>query len=164
MFIALSIVLERLQYEGVVDVFQTVRTLRAQRPAMVQTEDQYQVGNELLVIYGENTFFVFLDSILINVFKPFPSSVTGLHSNTSRPSTTSVTPATTARRTALEAHSLAESQGLNDKRPLLSRSESELILSMGEDRPIKGLPFQQHKMKRPRTEKEKRGGKMSLEL
>lgn len=42
-FIALSIVLERLQYEGVVDVFQTVRTLRAQRPAMVQTEDQYQV-------------------------------------------------------------------------------------------------------------------------
>ena len=31
-----------MQYEGVVDVFQTVRTLRTQRPAMVQTEDQYQ--------------------------------------------------------------------------------------------------------------------------
>ena len=50
-FIALSIVLERLQYEGVVDVFQTVRTLRAQRPAMVQTEDQYQVGDEYFVKY-----------------------------------------------------------------------------------------------------------------
>ena len=41
-FITLSIVLERMQYEGVVDVFQTVRALRTQRPAMVQTEDQYQ--------------------------------------------------------------------------------------------------------------------------
>nr|XP_040571796.1 tyrosine-protein phosphatase Lar-like isoform X3 [Lepeophtheirus salmonis] len=41
-FITLSIVLERLQYEGVVDTFQTVRALRTQRPAMVQTEDQYQ--------------------------------------------------------------------------------------------------------------------------
>jgi len=37
-FIALSIVLERMQYEGVVDIFQTVRILRTQRPAMVQTE------------------------------------------------------------------------------------------------------------------------------
>ncbi|XP_069359158.1 tyrosine-protein phosphatase Lar isoform X2 [Maniola hyperantus] len=41
-FITLSTVLERMQYEGVVDVFQTVRTLRTQRPAMVQTEDQYE--------------------------------------------------------------------------------------------------------------------------
>lgn len=37
-FITLSIVLERMQYEGVVDVFQTVRVLRTERPAMVQTE------------------------------------------------------------------------------------------------------------------------------
>ncbi|XP_026325265.1 tyrosine-protein phosphatase Lar isoform X7 [Hyposmocoma kahamanoa] len=41
-FITLSTVLERMQYEGVVDVFQTVRTLRTQRVAMVQTEDQYE--------------------------------------------------------------------------------------------------------------------------
>lgn len=38
MFITLSIVLERMRYEGVVDIFQTVKVLRTQRPAMVQTE------------------------------------------------------------------------------------------------------------------------------
>ncbi|XP_040612759.1 receptor-type tyrosine-protein phosphatase F isoform X17 [Mesocricetus auratus] len=42
-FITLSIALERMRYEGVVDMFQTVKTLRTQRPAMVQTEDQYQL-------------------------------------------------------------------------------------------------------------------------
>ncbi|KAM3875974.1 protein tyrosine phosphatase receptor type Fa [Diretmus argenteus] len=42
-FITLSIVLERMRYEGVVDLFQTVKTLRTQRPAVVQTEDQYQL-------------------------------------------------------------------------------------------------------------------------
>ncbi|XP_041117864.1 receptor-type tyrosine-protein phosphatase delta-like isoform X14 [Polyodon spathula] len=41
-FVTLSIVLERMRYEGVVDIFQTVKMLRTQRPAMVQTEDQYQ--------------------------------------------------------------------------------------------------------------------------
>ncbi|CAL1265790.1 unnamed protein product [Larinioides sclopetarius] len=41
-FITLSIVLERMQYEGVVDIFQSIRILRTQRPGMVQTEDQYQ--------------------------------------------------------------------------------------------------------------------------
>lgn len=41
-FVTLSIVLERMKYEGVVDIFQTVKMLRTQRPAMVQTEDQYQ--------------------------------------------------------------------------------------------------------------------------
>ena len=40
-FITLSQVLERMQYEGVVDLFQTVRNLRTQRPAMVQTEVSY---------------------------------------------------------------------------------------------------------------------------
>ena len=38
MFVTLSIVLERMRYEGVVDMFQTVKMLRTQRPAMVQTE------------------------------------------------------------------------------------------------------------------------------
>ncbi|XP_075901581.1 protein tyrosine phosphatase receptor type Fa [Nelusetta ayraudi] len=42
-FITLSIVLERMRYEGVVDLFQTVKTLRTQRPSMVQTEDQYHL-------------------------------------------------------------------------------------------------------------------------
>ena len=37
-FIALSIVLERMRFEGVVDMFQTVNILRTQRPSMVHTE------------------------------------------------------------------------------------------------------------------------------
>ena len=41
-FITLSVALERMRYEGVIDVFNTVKVLRTQRPAMVQTEDQYQ--------------------------------------------------------------------------------------------------------------------------
>jgi netrin-G3 ligand len=41
-FIALSVVLERMRCEGVLDIFQTVKMLRIQRPAMVQTLDQYQ--------------------------------------------------------------------------------------------------------------------------
>ncbi|CAH8437384.1 unnamed protein product [Dicrocoelium dendriticum] len=41
-FLALSIVLERMRYEGVVDMFQTVRMLRTQRPGLIDTEEQYQ--------------------------------------------------------------------------------------------------------------------------
>lgn len=37
-FVTLSIVLERMRYEGVVDMFQTVKMLWMQRPAMIQTE------------------------------------------------------------------------------------------------------------------------------
>ena len=40
-FCALSILIERLKSEGVVDVFQTVKQLRAQRPAMVQTKVRF---------------------------------------------------------------------------------------------------------------------------
>ena len=36
-FIALSIGIERLKVEGTIDLFQAVRQLRTQRPAMVQT-------------------------------------------------------------------------------------------------------------------------------
>ncbi|XP_065834466.1 receptor-type tyrosine-protein phosphatase delta-like [Oscarella lobularis] len=41
-FVALTVVLERMRCEGVLDIFQTVKMLRIQRPAMVQTLDQYQ--------------------------------------------------------------------------------------------------------------------------
>ena len=36
-FLSLHIILERMLVEGLVDVFQTVKNLRIQRPAMVQT-------------------------------------------------------------------------------------------------------------------------------
>ncbi|KAG9333919.1 hypothetical protein JZ751_009382 [Albula glossodonta] len=53
-FITLSIVLERMRYEGVVDLFQTVKTLRTQRPAMVQTEvcEQGPVGTSISCATG----------------------------------------------------------------------------------------------------------------
>ena len=37
-FVTLSVVLERMRFEGVVDMFQTVNMLRTQRPFMVQSE------------------------------------------------------------------------------------------------------------------------------
>uniref|UniRef100_A0A8C4ZP22 protein-tyrosine-phosphatase n=1 Tax=Gadus morhua TaxID=8049 RepID=A0A8C4ZP22_GADMO len=40
-FIALSNILERVKAEGLLDVFQTVKSLRMQRPHMVQTMEQY---------------------------------------------------------------------------------------------------------------------------
>lgn len=47
-FITLSIVLERMRYEGVVDIFQTVKMLRTQRPAMVQTEVSLFTGTHTM--------------------------------------------------------------------------------------------------------------------
>ena len=47
-FIALSIVLARIQSEEIVDLFQTVRVLRTQRPAMVQSE----VRNSLTLLFN----------------------------------------------------------------------------------------------------------------
>ncbi|KAM6947608.1 receptor-type tyrosine-protein phosphatase alpha isoform 2-T3 [Lycodopsis pacificus] len=41
-FCALSTVLERVKAEGILDVFQTVKSLRLQRPHMVQTLEQYE--------------------------------------------------------------------------------------------------------------------------
>ncbi len=41
-FISVSILLERLKTEGVVDVFHTVRGLRLQRPGMVNTVVSYE--------------------------------------------------------------------------------------------------------------------------
>lgn len=41
-FIALSIIIERLLNERLLNIFETVRTMRTQRPGMIQTEDQYQ--------------------------------------------------------------------------------------------------------------------------
>ncbi|XP_062509242.1 receptor-type tyrosine-protein phosphatase F-like isoform X2 [Corticium candelabrum] len=41
-FIALSILLDQLKTEGIIDVFQTIRGLRLRRSAMVQTLDQYR--------------------------------------------------------------------------------------------------------------------------
>ena len=49
-FITLSIVLERMRYEGVVDMFQTVKMLRTQRPAMVQTEVRNENTKKILFI------------------------------------------------------------------------------------------------------------------
>ena len=44
-YIALANLLDRLKSEGVVDVFQTVRALRLQRPRMVQTLVSDSCGN-----------------------------------------------------------------------------------------------------------------------
>lgn len=61
-FITLSIVLERMQYEGVLDVFQTVRILRSQRIHMVQTE-----VSKLTTLNGENVLILFLPHNRINI-------------------------------------------------------------------------------------------------
>ncbi|XP_019855284.1 PREDICTED: receptor-type tyrosine-protein phosphatase alpha-like [Amphimedon queenslandica] len=54
-FIALGIVLERYSVEGMIDLFQTVKTLRIQRSAMVQTREQYHFCYEAILDYLLNT-------------------------------------------------------------------------------------------------------------
>lgn len=44
-FIALSNILERVKAEGLLDVFQTVKSLRMQRPHMVQTVVSVDTGD-----------------------------------------------------------------------------------------------------------------------
>ncbi|XP_031550541.1 receptor-type tyrosine-protein phosphatase F-like [Actinia tenebrosa] len=50
-FCAVSSLIERLKAEAVVDVFQTVKQLREQRPAMVQTKSQYEFCYRILLEY-----------------------------------------------------------------------------------------------------------------
>lgn len=41
-FIALATIIDRMNLEGVVDIFTTVKLLRTERPNMVETRDEYQ--------------------------------------------------------------------------------------------------------------------------
>ncbi|EDO48187.1 predicted protein, partial [Nematostella vectensis] len=50
-FCAVSILIERLKAEAMVDVFQTVKQLREQRPAMVQTKGQYDFCYQVVLEY-----------------------------------------------------------------------------------------------------------------
>ena len=59
MFIALHIILERMLVEGLVDVFQTVKNLRIQRPAMLQSlvrMSRNYISLEKLVMERNNMF------------------------------------------------------------------------------------------------------------
>ncbi|XP_030643271.1 receptor-type tyrosine-protein phosphatase epsilon-like [Chanos chanos] len=60
-FIALSNILERVKAEGLLDVFQTVKSLRMQRPHMVQTVEQYdfcyKVVQDFVDIYSDYANF-----------------------------------------------------------------------------------------------------------
>lgn len=50
-FCAVNIALERVKLDGTVDMFQTVRRLRTQRPLMVQTEEQYKFCYEITRLF-----------------------------------------------------------------------------------------------------------------
>lgn len=50
-FIALSILLERMRCEGMVDLLLTTRLLRAQRSQMIETESQYAFCYTALLEY-----------------------------------------------------------------------------------------------------------------
>jgi protein tyrosine phosphatase len=54
-FITLHIILERYEVEGYIDLFQTVKMLRIQRSAMVQTHEQYHFCYEAVLDYLLNT-------------------------------------------------------------------------------------------------------------
>ena len=54
-FIAISILLERLKTEGVVDVYHTGRTLRLQRPGLIQTVVSFFNG----MLYSTLSYYLF---------------------------------------------------------------------------------------------------------
>lgn len=54
-FIALSNILERVKAEGLLDVFQAVKSLRLQRPHMVQTLVCYLMTNSCQEVRGTGT-------------------------------------------------------------------------------------------------------------
>uniref|UniRef100_A0A8D2N4F0 protein-tyrosine-phosphatase n=1 Tax=Zonotrichia albicollis TaxID=44394 RepID=A0A8D2N4F0_ZONAL len=62
-FIALSNILERVKAEGLLDVFQAVKSLRLQRPHMVQTLEQYEfcyrVVQDFIDIFSDYVFVEF---------------------------------------------------------------------------------------------------------
>ena len=62
-FLTLSIVLERIRYEGVVDVFQTVKLLRTQRPALVQTEVKFPLI--FLTEFSFDSFRININSVIV---------------------------------------------------------------------------------------------------
>ena len=53
-YIAIANLLDRLKTEGVVDIFQTVRALRMQRPRMVHTLEQYRYCYTTVLEYLES--------------------------------------------------------------------------------------------------------------
>ncbi|XP_022808866.1 receptor-type tyrosine-protein phosphatase epsilon-like [Stylophora pistillata] len=53
-FCAINIALERVKLDGSVDMFQTVRRLRTQRPLMVQTAEQYKFCYEMIRLFVDS--------------------------------------------------------------------------------------------------------------
>lgn len=53
-FCAINIALERVKLDGSVDMFQTVRRLRSQRPLMVQTAEQYKFCYEMIRLFVDS--------------------------------------------------------------------------------------------------------------
>jgi protein tyrosine phosphatase len=83
-FIALSIVLARIQSEDIVDLFQTVRILRTQRPAMVQSEVKILHNFPLLhtLLFLTNKMVWSVKSNCYIFLRTSMNSATELHWNT----------------------------------------------------------------------------------